>query len=209
MKKNKIIQNIIIYFFLVILIWLCIKEYKDIRIKKQPKTNLEYKMEELSIQNNNKGENTTKVQQHKIERQYPKEEIEEEYKGYKVAAKIEIPKIKLETYILQEYSIKALKICVTKFWGVNANEIGNFCIAGHNYKNKNMFEKLNELVIGDTFFISDNVIGKIKYEIYDIYTVNPEDVSCLSQNTNNTREVTLITCTADTKKRIIVKAREK
>ena len=69
MKKNKIIQNIIIYFFLVILIWLCIKEYKDIRIKKQPKTNLEYKMEELSIQNNNKGENTTKVQQHKIERQ--------------------------------------------------------------------------------------------------------------------------------------------
>lgn len=206
MKKNKVIQTIIVYFFLGILVWLCIEEYKDIRIKK--KTNLEYKVEELSIQNSNRGENTTKVQQHRIERQYPKEEILKEYKGYEVAAKIEIPKIKLETYILQDYSIKALKICVTKFWGVDANEIGNFCVAGHNYKNKNMFEKLNELVIGDTFFISDNKIGKVEYKIYDIYTVNPEDVSCLSQNTNNTREVTLITCTTDTKKRIIVKARE-
>ena len=56
--------------------------------------------------------------------------------------------------------------------------------------------------------ISDNEIGRIEYEIYEIYKVEPEDVSCLSQDTNETREVTLITCTNDSKKRIIVKARE-
>lgn len=51
--------------------------------------------------------------------------------------------------------------------------------------------------------------GKIEYEVYDLYKVEPEDVSCLSQETNNTKEVTLITCTSNSKQRIIVKAREK
>ena len=66
------------------------------------------------------------------------------------------------------------------------------CVAGHNFKNKNMFRNLKNLKIGDTFTISDNDIGKIEYKIYDIYRVKPEDVSCLSQDTNNKKEVTLI-----------------
>ena len=87
--------------------------------------------------------------------------------------------------------------------------IGNMCVAGHNFKNKNMFRNLRKLEKGDTFTISDNNVGKVEYEIYDMYTVPPEDISCLAQNTNNTKEVTLITCTRDSKQRIIVKAREK
>ena len=51
-------------------------------------------------------------------------------------------------------------------------------------------------------------MGKVEYEIFDIYTVPPEDISCLAQNTNNEKQVTLITCTRDSKHRIIVKARE-
>ena len=43
---------------------------------------------------------------------------------------------------------------------------------------------------------------------YDIYTVEPEDVKCLSQETEGNLEVTLITCTNDSKRRIIVKAKE-
>ena len=35
-----------------------------------------------------------------------------------------------------------------------------------------------------------------------------EDDSCTNQNTNGKKEVTLITCTNDSKKRVIVKARE-
>lgn len=71
-----------------------------------------------------------------------------------------------------------------------------------------MFQRLNELEIGDIFFISDNNIGRVEYQIYDVYKVFPKDVSCLSQETDAQREVTLITCTIDSKKRIIVKARE-
>jgi len=102
-----------------------------------------------------------------------------------------------------------LNVSVTKFLGANANEPGNFCIAGHNFKNKNMFHNLKELEIGDEFKVKDNKVGIVNYEIYNIYTVVPEDVSCLSQNTNGEREVTLITCTNDSKKRIIIKSREK
>lgn len=143
------------------------------------------------------------------ENQYPKEEIENIYNGYDVCAKLEIPAISLETNILSEYSEEALKISPTKFWGADANEIGNFCIVGHNFINDNMFHDLKKLQIGDNLFIIDNEIGKVEYEIFEIYKVLPEDVSPLDAVTTNEREVTLITCTSDSKERIIIKAKEK
>lgn len=138
---------------------------------------------------------------------YPKEDVLKEYKGYEVCAKLEIPIIDLETYVLKNYSQESLKFSVTKYFGPNPNEKGNFCIAGHNFINKNMFRNLKKLSIGDEIFLIDNKIGKVKYEVYEINQVFPNDVSCLEQNTNF-KEVTLITCTSDSKKRIIVKARE-
>ena len=98
---------------------------------------------------------------------------------------------------------------MVKFWGAKPNTSGNFCIAGHNFKNKNMFHDLKELNIGDNLFIIDNNVGRVEYEIYNIYKVSPEDVSCLSQETEEEKQVTLITCTNDSKERIIVKAKEK
>ena len=71
-----------------------------------------------------------------------------------------------------------------------------------------MFSNVKKLQIGDRLFVSDNKIGRIEYEIYDVYKVEPDDVSCLTQETGGRREVTLITCTNDSKQRIIVKARE-
>ena len=143
-----------------------------------------------------------------LAKEYDKEQIPKQYKGYDVAAKLEIPEINLETYILKRYSKNALNVSVTKFWGADPNQIGNFCVAGHNFQNKNMFHNLRNLKIGNQLTISDVSIGKVEYQIYDIYMVQPEDVSCLSQETKGKREVTLITCTTDSEKRIIVKARE-
>lgn len=131
--------------------------------------------------------------------------IQEKYKGYNVSAKLDIPKIKLKSYVIKDYSIDALKVSVTKFWGSNPNEIGNYCIAGHNYKD---FKNITKLNIGDIFTLTDNYNGLIQYEIYDIYKVLPNQTECLSQKTNGRKEVTLITCTPNSKKRIIVKAKE-
>jgi len=128
------------------------------------------------------------------------------YKGYPVIAKLEIPKIDLETYVISEYSNQALGVSVTKFYGGNPNEVGNFCIAGHNYITNNMFHDLKKLSVGDTFTLIDNNAHEGIYKIYLVETVEPDETQCLSQKTNGRIEVTLITCTTDSSKRIIVKA---
>ena len=46
----------------------------------------------------------------------------------------------------------------------------------------------------------------LKYSVYDKYTVDPTDTSCTSQITNGKKIVTLITCTDDSKQRVIVQA---
>ncbi len=196
-KKKKIINYLIVFITLSIILFLGIEEYKDSKIKKYiANKNKQYTAQDISTIN--KKEETKK---------YPKEEIPKEYKGYEVAAKLEIPKIQLEAYVLSTYSEKSLNITATKFWGAEPNKEGNFCIAGHNVKN--MFYNLRDLKISDTFWIIDNEVGKVEYEIYSIYTVIPEDIKCLSQETNGRLEATLITCTNDSKRRIIVKAKEK
>ena len=198
-KKGKIYNIIIVSIILFIVIAVSIEEYKE---KKVEKNTSQYEVKSLSSI-------YTKEKEEKIETQeYPKEEIIEKYKGYNVAANLQIEKLKIDTCVLEDYTKNAMEVCVTKFWGPNPNEVGNLCIAGHNFQRKNMFRNLKKLEIGDTFYISDNKIGKVEYEVYELYRVTPEDVSCLSQETNERKEVTLITCTNDSKKRIIVKARE-
>lgn len=137
------------------------------------------------------------------------EEVISEYKGYPVIAKLEIPKIELETYVISEYSEKALGVSVTKFYGGNPNEVGNFCIAGHNYITKNMFHDIKKLSNKDEIILTDLEGNSIEYEVYLIETVEPSETKCLSQKTNGRVELTLITCTTDSSKRIIVKAVER
>lgn len=214
--RSKYINFVLISITIVIIACIGIIEYKDNHIEKKES---DYITNNIStIYNSNKKETINKqtkeakVNEEIIELEkkveYPKEEVIKEYKGYDVLAKLEIPTINLKTYILKNYSTMALNVSVTKFWGANPNQIGNFCVAGHNFKNNNMFRNLKKLEIGNILTISDNNIGKLNYKVYKIYTVLPEDVSCLSQETNGNKEVTLITCTSDSSKRIIVKARE-
>lgn len=134
--------------------------------------------------------------------------IDENYLGFEVIAKLEIPKIELDTYVLKEYSKEAMDICVTKLWGPNPNEIGNFCIIGHNYKKKNMFSKLINLEIGDNIFLQDKNNKKKEYVVYDIYKVEYDNIEPLNEETLGRREVTLITCVNYTNNRLVIKARE-
>lgn len=136
------------------------------------------------------------------------ETIDKEYKGYKVSAKLEIPKINLQTFILDSDDEEAMWLCPTKYFGPDPNEAGNYCIAAHNYDKENMFNHIIELEKGDKIYLTDNENGKILYEIYDIYKVKPTDTQVLSQKTNGSTELTLITCSDYSSKRIIVKARK-
>lgn len=143
-----------------------------------------------------------------VENQIVTEKIAESYMDFPVAAKLIIPKIDVETYVLADFTEEGLEKCVSKFWGPEPNEIGNFCIAGHNYLKPNMFKGLKRLEIGDEFYLIDNKNGKIAYTIYDIYQVNENNMVPIDQKTNGKRIVTLITCVNYTDHRLIVQARE-
>ena len=136
------------------------------------------------------------------------EKIAESYMDFPVTAKLIIPKIDVETYVLADFTEEGLEKCVSKFWGPEPNEIGNFCIAGHNYLKPNMFKGLKRLEIGNEFYLIDNKNGKIAYTIYDIYQVDENNMVPIDQETNGKRIVTLITCVNYTDHRLIVQARE-
>lgn len=199
--KKILIKIIIINLTLGFLLFMAFERYKEISISKK-----NYEVEKIDVEKSDTKTET--LDNHTEIKQYPKENVIKTYKGYDVCAKLEIPSISLETNILSNYSIKALNVSVTKFWGAQPNQIGNFCVAGHNFVNKNMFKDLKKLKVGDRLFVTDNKIGKVEYEIFDINTVLPNDTSCLDSSFNNEREITLITCTIDSKYRIIVKAKE-
>ena len=145
--------------------------------------------------------NEIKVQEKKKSRKLPKK-----LKGFEIIGKIKIPKLNIEKYILNENTAKALKVSVTKLCGPDINEIGNFCIAGHNYKS--IFAKINKLEINDKIILTDIYGDNITYNVYDKFECSPKDVSCLDQNTNSEKELTLITCKFGAIKRIIIKAVE-
>ena len=131
---------------------------------------------------------------------------------YTLIGEINIPTIDVNYPIILPDNLDnidiLLKISVCKFHGADPNEVGNLCIVGHNYKNSKFFSKTQDLVIGDIIQIKDLSGRTLNYAIYDTFVVEPDDVSCTSQRTGGKKEVTLITCTNDNKKRYIIKARE-
>lgn len=152
--------------------------------------------EEKIIENNTK--NTIELEEYKT--------MPREIKGHKVMGKIQIPKIDLETYILEKTNKDTLKISATKLCGPEINGVGNFCIAGHNYKS--IFGEIKNLEAKDNIILTDTYDRSVVYEVYDSFQLSPKDISCLNQDTGGDREVTLITCTKGAIKRIIVKAIE-
>ena len=134
---------------------------------------------------------------------------------YSTEAVITIPKIDIRYPVLSETSDELLEISVNKYWPQNLkpNEIGNYCIVGHNYRNGKMFGRLHELENGDIVELEDLTGRKVKYKVYEKRVVEPTDTSCTSQKTKNGdnlsfRELTLITCTNYGTQRLVVKCRE-
>lgn len=120
---------------------------------------------------------------------------------------INIPSINVNYPILSTYTDELLKIAPCRFHGPNPNEVGNLCIAGHNYKNSKFFSKVPNLQLGDKIEITDLSGRMLTYIVYDKFIVNPDELECTSQLTNGNKEITLITCTNDNKQRHIIKAR--
>ena len=132
-----------------------------------------------------------------------------EFEGYKVIGIINIPKIELEYPILEETTKATMKISISKYWGKEINSFGNVSLDGHNNYDGTMFGKNKKLEIGDLIELTDLSNNTIEYEIYDIFSTDPNDVTILQTTDSKIREVTLITCTNGRAERLIIKAHEK
>lgn len=136
----------------------------------------------------------------------PSGETSNTYKGFPVAGTIEIPKIDLKCPVLEKSSKSAIEASVAINSGVGLNKVGNTVIIGHNYRNGTFFSNNKNLSEGDKVYITDSTGNRVEYSIYNIYTTTPEDSDYMDRETNGKREITLVTCTDDTKSRLIIYA---
>lgn len=133
--------------------------------------------------------------------------VNTEGQKFRIVGGISIPKISINYPIIYETTEEYLKIAPTKLFGPDVNEVGNICIVGHNYKNKQFFSKLSELEKNDKVYLTNNKGERLEYLVYDKYEVDEKDLNCTSQDTNGKTELTLITCTSKKNKRLVVKGR--
>ena len=162
---------------------------------------------ETSTQVTNNTQETNSISEGEKEKKYEDVDIPESLGGYNVLGQLVIEKIDVRQNILSKTENDSLKLGVTKFYGPKINEPGNFCICGHNWNN--ILKRLDEMDIGDQFYvITRETKERIDYEIYDKYSCEPTDLSCLDQNQDGKKEVTLITCNPGGLTRLICKARE-
>lgn len=193
--KKKIYNIILIILALILLVVISIIAFKRInnQIKEKELINtvadIKVKLEEIKESENDEKTIT-------------------KYKGYDIVGIIEIPKINIEYPIINQTSDETMALSITKFWGNNVNDIGNFTMAGHNYFDGTMFSNTNRLNIEDTIKMTDLDGKTIEYKVFDKYIIDPNDVKCVQSVKENTREITLITCINGRNNRLVVKARE-
>lgn len=130
------------------------------------------------------------------------------YKGYTVIGTIEIPKTNIKYPILDQVSIRSLEASIGYIYGQGLNQVGNAVLVGHNYRNGTFFSNNKKLEKGDKIYITDTSGKKVTYIVYKKYETSTSDFSYATRNVNGKREISLSTCTDDTKKRLIIWAAE-
>lgn len=130
------------------------------------------------------------------------------YKGFNVLGTIEIPKTGIKYPILDKVTPKSIQVAVAYYYGPGLNKVGNTTIVGHNYRNGAFFGKNKQLKPGDIIYITDNTGKKVRYTIYKTYITTETDSEYITRDTNGAREISLSTCTDDSKGRLIILAKE-
>lgn len=131
------------------------------------------------------------------------------YKGFYMVGKIEIPKIKLSCPVLETATDSAIEVAVAVLSGPGINEVGNTVIIGHNYRNGTFFSNNKKLEIGDKIYLTDLSGKKVTYTITKKYNTSTDDANYMVRDTKGKREISLSTCTDDSKQRLIIWAEEK
>ena len=131
------------------------------------------------------------------------------YKGFVMIGYITIPKTNVKQPILDVVTPESLDTAVAALYPSNPqlNQPGNVVIVGHNYRNGQFFSNNKKLSTGDKIKIKDATGTELTYTIYEIFETTEQDTSFYGRDTNGAIEITLSTCTDDSKARTIILAR--
>lgn len=203
MKKIFTMKNIINFIIVIIIICLYVAValmiYSNFRERKRQEVanNIIDKVDKV-IEENKESNNTTS-------------EFNTTYNGirYTVIGKIRIKKINIYQPILKENTKSAYNASVVKISGPDLNTSGNVSIGGHNFMKGNFFIKINRLKEGDKITITDLTGQNVDYYVYEYGITGIDDPSYLSQPSDDSRIVTLVTCTKGGNERYYVKAKSK
>ncbi len=88
------------------------------------------------------------------------EYVAKDGEDYTAEAFLTIPKLDISYPVLSKTSDELLKISLNKYWGNGPNNVGNYCIVGHNYANGKLFGKLSQMEIGDIAELKSTSNGK-------------------------------------------------
>lgn len=131
--------------------------------------------------------------------------------GYDVIGLIEIPKTNIKYPIIkqEDVSINSLNVAICNLYG-ELNKIGgNAVLVGHNFRNGTFFSNNSKLTKGDKIYITDNTGKKVTYRVTKKYETSSGDFDYATrQVAEGKREISLSTCTNDSKKRLIIWAED-
>lgn len=131
------------------------------------------------------------------------------YKGFVMLGYITIPATNVKEPILDTVTPESLDTAVAALYPSNPqlNQPGNIVIVGHNYRNGKFFSNNKKLSVGDKIMIKDNTGEELTYTIYQKFETTETDTSFYTRDTNGAAEITLSTCTDDSKARTIILAK--
>ena len=129
------------------------------------------------------------------------------YKGFNMVGTMVIPKTNFKYPVLEKVTKQSIETAVAVLYGAGINQVGNTVIIGHNYRNGLFFSNNKKLNIGDQIYITDNSGNKLTYTIYNKFETTDTDTSFYQRDTQGKPEVTLSTCTDDSKARLIILAK--
>lgn len=133
---------------------------------------------------------------------YSKEDTELKVTGNAIAV-IDIPSRGIRGQVAEGTDDETLKNYIGHFESTVApGQIGNFCVAAHNNIYTELFRNLHNVQLGDRIRVVTTTHEYI-YRATSKEVVDPERTDVLEGDTK--REITLITCTAASTKRVVVK----
>ena len=116
---------------------------------------------------------------------------------------ISIPDVSLKLPIIKGLDDESLAVGAGTMHPDQQMGKGNYALAGHYLRNADaLLGPLHEIEVGATIYLQDDT-QTYEYVVTSLETVSPERIDVLDDTISPT--LTLITCTFDTKKRLIVK----